>query len=694
MTDSELKEIHSEALQEFDSIQSSVKDERDQCLEDRRFCSIPGAQWEGKLGQQFENKPKLEVNKIQLSVIRIFNEYRANRVTVDFVSKDGSQNSKLATVCDGLYRADEQDSGAQEAYDNAFDEATTGGMGAWRYRAEYEDDEDEEKEEQCIKIEPIYDADSTVFFDLNAKRQDKSDAKHGFILTGMTHAAYKDEYDDDVSTWDSNISDSEYDWNTPDIVYVAEYYRKEEDSVTIITYEHINGEEEKFKEESLTEEVLEVLNATGSKEVRRRKVKTRRVHKYIMSGSKVLEDCGFIAGSNIPIVPIYGKRWYIDNIERFMGHVRLAKDAQRLKNMQLSKLAELSALSAREKPIFAPAQVANHKQMWTDDNIKEFPFLLLDPLENADGTVASIGPQAYTKPPVIAPALAALLQLTEVDMKEILGGQGGEEIVSNISGKAVEMIQTRLDMQSYIYMDNFAKGMKRGGEIWLSMKRDITVEDGRKLKTINKQGEAGNVETRKPVLNSETGEIEYENDLGKAKFNVAVDVGPSSSSKKAATVRNIMGMMQTTADPETVQVLGAMAMMNMEGEGIEEVNGFFRNKLLKMGAIEPTEEEAKVLEELRQNAKPTAEEEYLIKEGNKAEAQGKESNAKTLLTLEKAEETAAKTVKTKAETMETLEGIQRDNTEQLLNTVDKLGEAVETKREGYHEQEEYMEERE
>jgi hypothetical protein len=35
---------------------------------------------------------------------------------------------------------------------------------------------------------------------------------------------------------------------------------------------------------------------------------------------------------------VYGKRWFVDNIERCMGHVRLAKDPQRLKNMQLSKL--------------------------------------------------------------------------------------------------------------------------------------------------------------------------------------------------------------------------------------------------------------------------------------------------------------------------------------------------------------------
>ena len=125
-----LANVHSEALAEFDSIQSALRDERLQCLQDRRFYSIAGAQWEGPLGEQFENKPKFEVNKVALAVQRIQSEYRNNRITVKFTAKDGS-NSKLADICDGLYRADEQDSVAEEAYDNAFEEAVGGGFGAW-----------------------------------------------------------------------------------------------------------------------------------------------------------------------------------------------------------------------------------------------------------------------------------------------------------------------------------------------------------------------------------------------------------------------------------------------------------------------------------------------------------------------------------------------------------------------------------
>lgn len=125
-----LANVHQDALTEFDTIQSAMRDERLQCLQDRRFYSIAGAQWEGALQDQFENKPRFEVNKVHLSVMRIINEYRNNRITVDYVSKEGNEDDRLADACDGLYRADEQDSGADEAYDNAFEEAVGGGFGA------------------------------------------------------------------------------------------------------------------------------------------------------------------------------------------------------------------------------------------------------------------------------------------------------------------------------------------------------------------------------------------------------------------------------------------------------------------------------------------------------------------------------------------------------------------------------------
>jgi hypothetical protein len=41
--DQRLANIHAEAMAEFDTIQAALRDERLQCLQDRRFYSISGA---------------------------------------------------------------------------------------------------------------------------------------------------------------------------------------------------------------------------------------------------------------------------------------------------------------------------------------------------------------------------------------------------------------------------------------------------------------------------------------------------------------------------------------------------------------------------------------------------------------------------------------------------------------------------
>lgn len=659
--------VLTEAKAQFDATQSANRDERRQCVEDRRFYSIAGAQWEGPLGEQFKNRPKLENNKVHLGVMRIINEYRNNRITVDFVSKDGSEDD-LADVCDGLYRADEQDSCAEEAYDNAFEEAAGGGFGSLRLRTCYEDEYDDENEKQRIRIEPIYDADTSVYFDVNAKRQDKSDAKHAFVVYSMTRDAFKAEYKEDPATWPKDVNTTYFDWNTPDVTYLAEYYRVEEVRETVRTFATPEGDAVKYTDDQLEEmgealvedegsaieAALSDLDGKGVIEVKVRKVKRRKIRKYIMCGSKILEDCGYIAGKNIPIVPVYGKRWFVDNIERCMGAVRLAKDPQRIYNMMISMLAEIAAMSPMRKPIFLSEQVAGLQQEWADANLKNYPFLRVNSIEGADGSAQPMGPVSYVEPPTVPQALAALIAQSGQDINELLGmNQGAEEVVSNISGKAVEMIQQRLDMQSYIFMSNFAKAMRRCGEIWLSMAKDIYVEDDRSMKSIGEQGDVSTVKLAVPVLDDD-GKETVKNDISKADFDVAVDVGPSFTSRRDALVRMLTGLLQMTSDPADAKVIQSLIMMNAEGEGLGDVNKFYRKQLVGMGVIEPNEEErAAMAAQAEQEAPPAPGDQLAMAMAGKEAALTEKAVADT-------EKSIADAAKTRAETVEIMSTLGRD----------------------------------
>jgi len=654
-----LADVHAEALLEFNRAYSPQQDVRLQCLQDRRFVSIPGAQWEDALKAQFENRPRFEVNKIHMSCMRIFNEYRNNRISVDYRAKDNGATEDVADTMDGLYRADEQECNAQEAYDNAFDEGITGGMGAWRLRAAYEDEEDEDSDRQRICMEPIYDADSSVFFDADAKRQDKRDATRCWVISSMSLAAFTEEHGG-ATTFPKDGALVEFDWFTPDVAYIAEYYKIEEKKVKYQVWKFLPTEEEQ-KIEASDEEEAEKLKAQGFILVRSKTITRKRVHKYIMSGDRILEDCGYIAGKCIPIIPFYGKRAFIDNVERIQGHVRLTTDLMRLYNMLISLLAEISVYSPIEKPIFTPEQIQGHENAWSRDSIDRPAYQLVNPITQVDGSVVPAGPIGYVKPPQIPQALVALMQLCNVDMQELLGSQGGaEEVVSNISAKAVELIQTRLDMQTFIYMDNFAKAMKRCGEVWKGMAQELYDEEGREMKTVGVDGSEDTIEIMKPVM--EDGVTSYENDLTTGRFDVVTDVGPSFVTRRDGTVRALSGVLQFTQDPQERAAITGVIFQNLDGEGLTDLKEWNRRRLINMGVIKPTEEEQKQLDEAAKNAQPDPQSTFLAAEAEKSTALAQKALADTTVALANAE-------KIQAETQEILKKIGALDIDMLLQLV-------------------------
>ena len=225
-------------------------------------------------------------------------------------------------------------------------------------------------------------------------------------------------------------------------------------------------------------------------------------------------------------------------------------------------------------------------------------------------------------------------------------------------------------MQTFIYMTNMAKAMRRCGEIWLSMAKDVYVEEGRKMKSIGAMEQIQSVEIMKPMIEQETGELVYENDLTKANFDVAVDVGPSFTSRRDATVRALTGMMQVTTDPETQMILQAMAIMNMDGEGIGDIKEFFRKKLVQLGVVEPTEEEQQAMMMAAMEAQqPDPQSAYLMAAAAEAQAKAVKAQADTEYTLARAEETKAKTV-------ETLSNVDIDQRKSAVETAEKIGAAV------------------
>ncbi len=663
-TTSRLAKVHERCMKAFDAAYEAGREERAQCREDRRFYSIAGAQWEDWMEDQFVNTPRPEVNKTHSAVMRLVTDYRNNRISVNFRPKDDAADPETADAMDGLYRADENECDGQDAYDNAFEEGVGGGIGGWRLRAAYENEGDEEDDRQRIRMEPIYDADTSMYFDVDAKRHDKSDARKAWVISAMSPDAFKDAYpDEDPASFDKQMW--VFDWWSPDVVYVAEYYEIEDKSRTICVFRHVATQEEaKHYDDALDDDKRKELADTGWDEVRRRKVQSHRVRKYVVSGCGVLSDDGYIPGQCIPIVPYYAKRWFVDNVERVAGKVRYMKDPARIYNTQIGKMLEIAGISSHEVPILFAEQVEGLEYAWARGNIDRAPYRLIRPMiDPISGAMLPQGVVGMISPPQVPPALAALAQVSSADLAELSGtADAGEEVVSNVSADAIELVQNKVDMQSYIYMDNFKKAMRRSGEIWRSMAGDLYVEDNREMDTLGPDGSEGRITLAAPHTTA-TGKQILLNDFVKGVYKVIVDTGPSSRTRKDATVRALIGMSQAAAqtDVELSGLLLSTAMINMDGEGIDDVQKYLRMKLIKNGVLKPNEEEQAQLakeQDAAANAPPDPQAELVKGATEQARAEAQKAQAQTVKTMADVELVKAKTAQTVGE----IDGAAHDRT--------------------------------
>ena len=664
--DQRLAKVHERALKRFDATALPQMEMRAEALVCRRFISIPGAMWDGPWGEQFENSIKVEIDKISRRVDKLVQDYRENRIVPDFRPAGGESDEDTANTLDGMHRADDHHFKAQQARDNAFEEAQGGGFGAYRLTNELADPYDKDSDAQ--RINPgllIADADQRVFFDINSKLYDKTDARFAFVLTAYSREAFAEEYGEDFATdWPESRLLVQYGWYQPDMVIVAEYYEKidKDENLYVLTHKLLD-DEERFWASEITPEEMEDRRAQGW-EIKTKRRKRCRIMKYTMSGAEVLVDHGPIAGDRIPIVPVYHKRWFVDNMERFRGAVSKRMDAQRIYNAKVSKLAETDSLSPNETPIFTPEQNAGHEQMWMDANINRSPYLLVNPLLNADGNIAQTGAVDRVTPPTLAPVTAALMQIASGDLTD--EDQDVDEVKANTSAEAMDIAATRVDAKSGIPLDNMRQSVQCEGEIYLGMSREVYWEPGREVDTMDEEGGDGSAILHEPFTDKH-GVYRIRNDIARGKYKVVCSVTEATATRRDKTVKSCLNtatVAQAAGDTELATVATLTAVMNQDGEGMTDLQAYARKRLVSMGVVPPNEEEQRQMEEAAANEQPDATQQALMAQAQefeasaalkvaqtgKAEADTALSKAKAVETLASAGQKAAQTGQTVAQT--------------------------------------------
>lgn len=678
-----LAEQHATFKLGFERSQERSFEERMMNLEDRRFIDVPGAQWESEIGDQFGNQPQLEVDKVSQAVDDVVTDYLENKIDGMYISKDGALDEKLAETCMSLRRADQQDSSAALAKSGGFREMAGGGIGAYMLEARYEDPEvdpeyADEDEPQRIRYKSIPDADRRVFWDCDSVLPDKSDAKTCYILHPMTKEEFEEQWpDDDPATWDSAISQGFFDWKPGNDIMVLEVFNKEHEPDVKCYYQRPGAKEygeddyidpeglEFYYQSDLGEGSYKVrdLKALGYKKVKEKRVLRTRIRRYIMSGVRILEPVETVAGSEIPVVFLVGHHAVVDGVERTRGIVRKSRDPQIIKNAMLSKLMELCAQSVAKTPLMSPEQMGTHDAVWKAHPVEKFTWLPIDHITNPEGRKELVPPVAWIEPQPVPPVLSELHQQVDIDLKEITRTPGAaQDVKSHVPNSALSQVLANVDKRSSKFILSMAVGERREATIWLSMAAELYYQKGRKMKGVTAKNEAVRIELRTADLD-ESDMPKVANDLSRARFDVAVEVGPSSDSKRAAALDASLKLLGAIGPevPDAKQVVTYQAMKNMGGEGIIDMRKWADDRLLRLGCGTPTPEQQQQIAQERAAQKPSAIDQLAL-----AQAQSELEKAKKL--IEEQALTIAKTKKTEIDGVVALEKVGLDKSKAQVDS--------------------------
>lgn len=634
-----------------------MDDQRDKAQEDCVFIHETGGMWRDFQEPEFTDRAKMEFDLVSNFVYRFIGEWNMNRQGVEFRPDNGVTDDDDAELMNGIFRADFRDGSGKISLDNAVYEVATCGIGALKLAGVMEDEGDPENDDQRIEFRPINNAYNAVYWDYTAERIDKRDARWVTMLTRFSMSSFLEAYPDQDPTSayvPENLRDIE---NTGSFrersIYIATRYEVAREKETVFIYSNlVSGQEEVFTEEQ-HEEVKAQLKADETMLFEReREIVKQTVHKWVFSGSKMLEGKKRIAGEWLPIIPFYGYRMYVNGSEWYKGLVRNLKDACRLFNMLMNQTAENAASNGQAIPIVAPEQVENKdiETAWSDRNNK--PYLPLDPITDQDGNAVHQGVLGYLQAGQLDPNVQVSMESVTNFIKETTGGVPQDALDPNASGKAIRAVIKRMNLNTQPVQDNINTGIEAMGRVYGSMASDIYTRQSI-VRTLGEDGTEGREQLLSTVVDDDGNFIETNNLRGK-KFRVYADVGPQYESLREESIENLKGVADFAKDmpggQQYSQVILSAIMENMEGVGLKAVKDLNRKIMLLSGSRDPeTDEDKKILAEAQQSAnQPGPQDEFLRAAAKEAEAKARKQDTGAVKDVADAQKTAAETAEIKA----------------------------------------------
>ncbi len=656
-----------EARELYKTDEEAVRTNFRNMADDIRFFAED--QWlnEDRVAREAQNRPVVTEDHLAPAVRQITNDMRMNKPSVKARPVDSAADVEIARIYEGLIRNIEQQSFAASgnAYVKAGENATVCGQGAFRIITEYSTDD---SFDQDIRIVPIRNP-LSVIWDSDAESPTRDDARRCWVLTWMSHEAFKATYPGRADTnFEQNYSNETWfsDWNRRDEVLIAEYFYKRPKTKTmwrmaldqrIVDVTDMDDEQKVQLVEAQARDFVEAGEPLPADPYEERTIDTSEVWRAVINGADVLEAPRKWPGKYIPVIHVTGEEIFLNENRVMRGLVRVGKDSQRMINYHNSAAIEHVSLAPKQPYLVTTAQISGLENEWQIANRQNAPYLRYKTDSKAPG------------PPVRAPAPqipAALLTLKQEAVSGLhattnvypssTGAQSNE-----ISGVAIQRRDTQGDVANFHFVDNLNHSISYCGKQLLDLIPKIY--DGQRIVRILGEDDAEEM-IEINMVDPTTGKIN--NDLSAGKYDIEMVPGPSFSTKRAEAA-DFFGKFVQSASPEDTALVMDLLVKHLDLPGADELYERFRKRGVATGLIEPDPDKG---DEPPGEPEPSAELLLAQAEMKKADADLINANTKAAQNQTSAMKNAADARKSFAES----EGQQLENVATLVEMLVQTGE--------------------
>ena len=526
--------------------------QREQIQEDLEFSDPSNPrQWDDAEKNARERdpgggRPCLVFDLVGQYVANVAGQVEKRPPSIHVIPVDGGADVKVAEQLDGVYRAIEYASRAQQHYARALTSAARAGVGYLIVRPEITD--------AALNYQmPMISSEGDplrVVLDPWSVELDGSDADFGFHLTPLSHKQFERKWGKDakkVSFGDDDTADDR------ESIVIAEEWRTEEKNRTVILYTDADGNESSLPEDDFAIAIQQgqLLQPRGAYKEKYKCVKWRR-----MSGAEVLEAEREYPASGIGIVPVYGYVGHSDGRMTYCGMPRRARAPQQAYNHAVSEIRAYMDQAPKAPWIASVRAVRGLEPLWERASVESRGFLPYNDID--DGGQPIPAPSRMT-PTINLQNLMSSAENARGDIQATLGmyaaniGQASNET----SGVAIDARKEQGEASTAHFPSHLAASLGQVGRLILEMVPRL-IDTKRQIRIMGIDAKPGQVtidpKQEKPVSEGEGRGIVINPTVGK--YDVRVVVGASYSTQRAQAQEAYTEMMR--ANPQIMPAIAPL----------------------------------------------------------------------------------------------------------------------------------------